>query len=306
NERPLIVRHTDAQAKLDAFEGEAIRLVSVNKVFALFGGTNAEEVVRLDRSRVPVLTSVGLKTAGMSDLVFCTGLSPAYQGTVLARFAAEKWTPARATVLIDERRGEAALVADGIVRELGDIKPPQGKEPIRVTSRRFGKEVKLKEQAKRVDEEKPQVLVYAGTPRDFLTLRQGLKAQPTLIFAGEEGSARALLDAGDADGIYLVTAFATDVDMERGKTFVADFRKAFSAEPDVHAALAYDMVRLFDEGLRRCEDTPTTERFKKELVQIKDFAGLTGPLAFAADGRLRRPAFVIQIDRSQIKTQKRF
>lgn len=303
NQRPLLVRHTDAQGKLEAFEGEAVRLVTINKVVALFGGTTPDEVTRMERARVPILTPLGQRTPGMSDLVFCVGLSPVYQGMVLARFIAEK-NLERVTVLIDDRRSEAALVADSFVREASELKPAKDKERLQVTTRRFGKDVKLKDQAKRVDEEKPQALVYAGAPRDLLTLRQGLKTKPALFFAGEDGSVRPLIDAGNADGIHLVSAFAPDVDAERSKTFVADFRKAFSTEPDVHAALAYDSVRLFEEGFKRCEGTP--ERLKKEFLEIKDFPDLTGVLAVAASGRVRRPAFVIQIDHGQIKTQKQY
>src|SRR5262245_12550844 len=305
NQRPLIVRHTDTQGKLEAFEGEAVRLATINKVVTLFGGTTPDEVTRMDRARVPILTPLGQRTPGMSDLVFCVGLSPVDQGKVLARLAAEKKLE-RVTVLIDDRRSEAALVADSFVREAAELKPAESKVPLQVTTRRFGKDVKLKEQAKRVDEEKPQALVYAGTPRDLLTLRQALKTKPALFFAGEDGSVRPLIDAGDADGIYLVSAFAPDVDVDRGNTFVADFRKAFSAEPDVHAALAYDSVRLFEEGLKRCEENASLERFKKEFLEIKDFPDLTGMLAVAASGRVRRPAFVIQIDNGQIKTQKKY
>src|SRR5262249_30687318 len=77
NQRPLIVRHTDTQGKLEAFEGEAVRLATINKVVALFGGTTPDEVTRMDRARVPILTPLGQRTPGMSDLVFCMGLSPA-------------------------------------------------------------------------------------------------------------------------------------------------------------------------------------------------------------------------------------
>src|SRR5262245_46448662 len=90
NQRPLIVRHTDTQGKLEAFEGEAVRLATINKVVTLFGGTTPDEVTRMDRARVPILTPLGQRTPGMSDLVFCVGLSPVYQGKVLARFIAEK------------------------------------------------------------------------------------------------------------------------------------------------------------------------------------------------------------------------
>src|SRR5262249_19227591 len=163
------------------------------------------EVTRMDRARVPILTPLGQRTPGMSDLVFCMGLSPASQGTVLARFVAEKWKPDRTTVLVDQRQTDAALIGDTFVREMlrerGKIEPREGKVRGHVMERRFGKDVDLKEEAKRVDQDKPQVLVYAGAPRDFATLRDALKSTPALVFAGEEGSARPLRDAGMIQGI---------------------------------------------------------------------------------------------------------
>src|SRR5215207_6017624 len=62
--RPLHVRHTDARGQVDAFEAEAVRLATVNRVAGLIGGTSAEEVARLDRSYVPVLTLLGYRPDG--------------------------------------------------------------------------------------------------------------------------------------------------------------------------------------------------------------------------------------------------
>src|SRR5205823_2676801 len=45
--RQVKVIHTDTLGKLEAFEGEAVRLVAVNRVAALLGGTTVEEVERL-------------------------------------------------------------------------------------------------------------------------------------------------------------------------------------------------------------------------------------------------------------------
>lgn len=304
NERPITVRHSDSRGQLDTLEGEAVRLVSVNKVAALLGGTTPDEVLRLDRARAPILTPLGLKTAAMSDLVFCTGLSPIYQGKVLARFAAETLKPARLLVLVDERREEATLLADAAVRELAEGKA--AKDAIQVVIRRFGKDPSFKDLGRIVEEEKAPVVLYAGSPRDLLTLREAVKGPlPAILFGGEEGSGRPLLDAG-AGGIYLVTAFVADLDLPRTREFVKQFRSAFSADADVHAALAYDAVRLFEETIRRTEGALEADKFKKEIVQIKDFAGVTGPVSFAADGRLRRAAFVIQLDKGQVKLQKRY
>ena len=83
------VIHSDARGNLEAIEAEAIRLVSVNRVSFLLGGTTTEEVERLDRAGVTVLTPLGQHSRTMSDGVFCLGLSPTRQGKALAKFAVE-------------------------------------------------------------------------------------------------------------------------------------------------------------------------------------------------------------------------
>src|SRR5262245_20503170 len=88
--RPLVVRHVDAAGSLDNMEAQAARLVSVNKAVGLLGGVTKDEALRLDRSRVPVLSPVGFRTSAMSELLFTTGLAPTTQGQVLAQFLADE------------------------------------------------------------------------------------------------------------------------------------------------------------------------------------------------------------------------
>ena len=87
-DRPVFVKHTDARGDLDAFEGEAVRLTSLSKVVAIYGGNTAEEVLRLDRARVPLLTPLGFRPRGASALVFATGISAASEAGAARRFAA--------------------------------------------------------------------------------------------------------------------------------------------------------------------------------------------------------------------------
>src|SRR6266496_1790579 len=101
--RPLVVRHVDAAGSLDNMEAQAARLVSVNKAVGFLGGVTKEEALRLDRSRVPVLSPAGFRTSAMSELLFTTGLAPATQGEVLAQFLAED-APTAGTLIVDPRR----------------------------------------------------------------------------------------------------------------------------------------------------------------------------------------------------------
>src|SRR5262249_4732716 len=211
-DRPLQVRHPDTQGKLDNFEGEAVRLVSVNKAVALFGGTKVDEVMKMQQSRVPILTPLGQRTEGMGDLVFCMGLSPAFQGKVLARFAAEQ--VARVAVLVDERREGATLLAEEFAREFkakADAKKGGG----RPTLRRFGKDTSFAELARQIDTDKAPAVLFAGTPQDLLTFRKALKASDVkLFFGGDDGSARVLTEEGGLDGLVLVSAWAPDLDVK--------------------------------------------------------------------------------------------
>src|SRR5437762_10170498 len=90
--RPFKVIHSDARGKPEGFEAEAVRLAAINRVVFLLGGNTPEEVERLDRAHLPVLTPCGARARAVSDAVYFTGLSPAQRGKVLARFAVQELT----------------------------------------------------------------------------------------------------------------------------------------------------------------------------------------------------------------------
>jgi ABC-type branched-subunit amino acid transport system substrate-binding protein len=122
--RPILVRHTDTKGDLDAFEAEAVRLVTLSRAVALLGGDSADEVARLDKAQAPIVT-FGPKTRGPSELVFFTGLSPTFQGQVLARFAAESLQATKLVILADDSQEDALALAEAFTRELGQAAAPR-------------------------------------------------------------------------------------------------------------------------------------------------------------------------------------
>jgi branched-chain amino acid transport system substrate-binding protein len=303
-----IVRHTDTRGKLEAFEAEAVRLATINKAVALYGGTTVDEVLRLERSRVPVLTPLGVRTAAMGELVFTTGVAPEFRARVLARHAIEDLGLKHAAVLVDEQREDLLLLADSFVQTFTEIvakKDPKA-EVARPRMHRFGKDAKYKELAARVAEEKPAVLLLAVAPEALREiLRQLGQPRPTLLYGASDGNLVTL--PHDSGSLYAVTSYVTEAESALNQEFVQKFMKAYSEEPDVHAALAYDGARLLFEAQRRSKGN---EPLRAELAKIKDFAGLTGALSFM-DQRLQRPAFIVRLDKQpdrpvQIKTMKRY
>jgi branched-chain amino acid transport system substrate-binding protein len=304
--RPVIVRHTDTRGKLEAFEAEAVRLVTVNRVLALLGGSTSEEIMRLDRAQVPLVSPFGMRLRGQSELVFLTGLSPAFEGQVLAKFAGEKWGPIKVVILVDERREEAIALAEAFARTFPKTsKDPKAEVPRTITLR-YGKEKDpIPELKKRLAAEKPGAILVAGSIPDLLQLRKDFPASAMVLLGGNLPG-KTLLESPEGDGVYLATPFVADADFPLAKEFVAHFRKEFGEDPDASAALAYDGARLLFEALKKSQSQLGSDKIAKELVKLKDFSGLTGPLSFTDDRRLRRPAFVVRVDKGRLQTSKQF
>jgi branched-chain amino acid transport system substrate-binding protein len=308
--RPIVVRHTDTKGNLDAFEAEAVRLISVNRVVALLGGDGADEVARMEKAQAAVV-SASPRTPGCSELVFFTGLSWIFQGQVLARFAVQDLEATKLAVLIDERKENGLALAGAFARELHAATLKKNpKAAADVVTWRFNREPPVADWAKRLAQDKRQAVLFIGASRDLIKVRQGLPFSGPILFGGADGAGRELLDSREATGVYLVTAFAGDVDLPRAKEFTASYRQAFSEDPDVHAALAYDAARLLFEAIAQCPPglgpDGISKEVPKQLIKLKDFAGLTGPLAFTADRQLLRPAFVVRVENNGLKQLRRF
>lgn len=302
--RPIHVRHTDTRGNLQAYEGEAIRLVTVNRVVALLGGATPAEVVRLDKAQSPVIAPCGFRSRDMSEWAFLTGLAPAFQGAALARFAAQELKVASVFVAADERREEFLAAAESFISWLAKSKEKTTGSPGRLS--RFGKDRSPQDLAKLLNTDRQQAIAFFGTPSDFAALLRSLSPRPAVVlFAGDDTGPRALTEAPETGSIYLPTAYAVGLDQPRAKEFAAAFAQAYSEEPDVNAALAYDDAQMLFEAIRHCKEL-TREQIAKELGQLKDFPGLTGPLSFEADRTLRRPAFIARLEKGLSQMVKRY
>src|SRR5205807_2300498 len=124
------------------------------RVVALLGGRTVAEAERLDRGGVPLLTPVGRRSRAMTEYAFCTGLTPAFRGRALARFAAEELKAQRVAVLADERSEEAGELADAFAKEWPAASGDKNRPRPRVES--FGEKAKLAELLTRLEKESVQ------------------------------------------------------------------------------------------------------------------------------------------------------
>jgi branched-chain amino acid transport system substrate-binding protein len=302
--RPIQIRHTDTRGVLDAFESEAVRLDSVNRAAALFGGISAPEVSALDHVKIPILTFHGDPVSGASKNVFYLGMSSEQQGRILAKVLAETAKMERVAILVDERRPEAALSAQSFHQAL-----PEG---VAVLTLRFGKDAKWEELTARIANQPAQAVYFAGDVQDFNDWmktwgKDGLENVP-ILFAGVDGSQRRFdFDARPKSSILFASAFSTQQPNDKTQTFLKAYREAFQAEAEVNAALAYDGLRMLVDAIKRAQPASlTAERVREELLKTKNFDGLTGPLSITGERQVDRPLFVSRWQNGNITMVRKF
>ena len=300
-DRPVYVKHVDARGQLETMEGEAVRLITLSRALGLYGGSSKEQVLRLKPARVPLVTPLGGRPQGPTELIFTTGLVPTAKADALARFAAEEKGIKQFAILLDERfedgRGLAEVFDRTLQKVLEDKKEPASKSPVIS----FGKDAKFSELSQTL----PTAggMVFIGTEADYVNWCKAF-SYPGIKHAtraDEEG----VVFEDTCGPVYRARAFEVDADLPKTVAFAKAFRENYKEEPGVAAALAYDGIRMIIEALRRAQ-TPTPEYLLEELRKTKDFAGLAGSLSFGSDQQLKRPVFVSRQLGTAFATEKRY
>lgn len=302
NLRPFYVRNVDTQGKLEAFESLAIRLTTVNQVEALLGGDAPEQVSKLARAKALIMSPAGHRPRELGDNVFTTGLMPSLQGETLAHFAWNTLGKARWVIVLDESKEEMLMLARAFEKEMAAAAPdPKTKLTPKVTTIPIGKYPKMGELGTRVLLENPQGVLFAGQTGDLSILLPELeKPRDLAVLAGDANFQR--LAATEQEPIYAATTFVMDPEYPQAIDFGQKYKKAFGNDPDAHAALAYEGMRLLGDTARKA--FASGQRVREQLVMLKDFPGLLGPLSFESDRQMRRPAVVVRWDGSRMNLMK--
>jgi len=320
-DRRIEVIHVETGGDPKAIEAATVRLAVINRVVAFLSGTDSAQSAAMEgvarNNEIPLVTSGGLPGRGTSDFVFRTGLSPEAQAKKLAEYASQHLTPPirKIAVLVNGTdQGPSSILADQFSKEFLSQKEKGNSLAGKWTYQKYRKNTAgsegewefksaedLKEIMDQIRKSKPDAIFLSGAASDLPPLQKsGLDQSLPLFFAGEEGSEPILRAAAGSQPVYLVTAFALTGDALQ-RDFVTQYEKQFQEPPDVHAALAYDNMRILIDALKRAS-SPKPIKIKEALEDMKDFQTLTGKASFCKDGHwLDREPFVVKVLDGQSK-----
>lgn len=278
NARPFVVRHANDRGELENCEGQAVRLVTVNRAVLLLGGQDPACVERIAETGAPVIASIAGDSPRTRDRVVMTGLGPEIRGKALAHFFRDKIKTTAVVLFTDAEDDDA--------RQAEEAFAAAWKEANGMITGRMKLAGKTDAWAATVTEMSPKDLaVVATSPYRFRELASAVKERP-LGYLGRE-LPRAKLSARPG-AIYLVTAFAPGKQEDKAEAFARRYEEKFKSPAEASAAFAYENARLAMELLG--SGPIQTTKVREELQKLTDFEGLFGKYKFSGL-TMQRPAF---------------
>jgi branched-chain amino acid transport system substrate-binding protein len=308
--RPIAVLHPDYSAgDLDSLTSIAIRLITVDRVAGLLGDTDAARARQLSRAakdyEVPVVVAAPI-TGDFSDKnVFSVQTSATVKGQVLARFAASELKLERAGIAVDSRFPTGSALADAFQKAFVE------KDNRQTDQWAFKSETEFADLIARVKQARAGAILFVGSAEGlgkFMSAVKGSATTNAFLFAGDDRPLPAIVEgSGPASSIYWATPYVTDPSIPQGQEFSKKYKERFHEEPDVHAALAYDALRIFLEAMRAAKSTQGAKILDALMpAEDKHFESLTGPITFDRDRSARRTLFVLRVQPGQSSIVKRF
>jgi ABC-type branched-subunit amino acid transport system substrate-binding protein len=306
-QRPVTVVNGDTGADLDGFTFQATRLLTVNRVVALIGGTDLAQLEKIVSSVQAVngvlVTPSGGLPGGNSKSVWPVGIYPSERGKYLARYAAGEMKVTEIATICDLSQPLYGAIRDAFAAEFQTaerkIKSDWG----------FRNAGEMNELSAQVVASAPKAILFCGRARDLLqfraALRQTNKSEDLqVLFGGEEAEAVFRQDGERSQGIVFSTAFTLDDKSERVQKFATDFRNRCNQPPDVDAALSADGIRVLLNAAKKAQ-TFKRDALLKELEKLETDC-LTGPFWFAKQQGARRTVYIVQMQSGSARLRRAY
>jgi len=288
--RKLKVIHSDAGATPDETQGQAVRLLTIDKVEGLIGADRwpqAEKMALAAQSPATIAMSLnGYAGSPAVASLFPVGIAPDEQGRALARYVKETLKSAKVVVLVEADATIPRLIAKSFIEHFGSgaehtIKAGEAPDSLK-------------------DLGKPDAIVMCGSAKSVLAWRSKLPSV-SLLFGGEEADVPTLqAEADSMKPIVAAVSFHPDDETPAAKEFVRQYQEKHLKPPTIAAALAHDAVGVWAEAARRSNSLQADKIREQLMKNDATFNVLTGQLSFAANHSPRRAIFLIKTEGNQM------
>ena len=299
NGRKIDVVIEDDQGSPERAATVVNKLVHLDNVVALIaGGASGSSLAagpNAQAAKVPMISpsSTNPAVTQIGDYIFRACFIDAFQGEVMARFAAKSLNAKKAAIMLDYNSPYSRGLTEFF--ELSFTK--LGGQVVDKQSYTQG-DADFRGQLSSLKAAEPDVIYLPGYYGDIAIIakqaRQLGMMQPLLGGDGWDAPELWSLAGDSINGSYITNHYSVEDPSPAIQKFVQDYKlQSGNLTPDAHAALAYDAMRFLVEAIQRAgTDGP---KLRNELAQTKNFPGVTGVISMDKDRNAVKPATVLKL-----------
>lgn len=276
------------------------KLIDEDKVIAIIaGGTSGNSraaAPKAQSAKIPLISSSATDPAvtQVGDYIFRACFVDAFQGEVMARFAANTLKAKKAAILFDFNSPYSRGLTDYFELSFSKL----GGSIVGKLTYTQG-DVDFKGQLSTIKQAQPDVIYIPGYYGDVgLIAKQarlvGLE-QPLLGGDGWDAPELWQLGGDSLNGSFITTHYSADDPSPAIQKFVQEYKQRYgNLQPDAHAALAYDAMRVLADAITRAHSTDPA-KLRDALAQTKDFLGMTGVISIDPNRNAVKSAVVLKL-----------
>ena len=245
----------------------------------------------------PASTNPDVTKAG--DHIFRTCFIDPFQGSVMAKFAAQNLKAKKAAILTDV----ANDYSKGLTQFFTQEWTKNGGTIVDAESYSQG-DKDFSSQLTKIKAANPDVIYVPGYYNEVGNIavqarRQGI-TQP--MMGGDGWDSPKLFEIGGAavQGCYFSNHYSPQSKDPKVVKFVTDFKNKYGEVPDAMAALGYDAAYVVSDAIARA-GSEDKSKIRDALAATKNFAGVTGTISIDKDRNAVKSAVVLKIEGNEGK-----
>lgn len=292
-------KSTSIQSKIAAIK--AVKAGVVGVIGASWSDHSLAMAPVFQKAKIPMIApdSTNVRLTLIGDFIFRACFIDPFQGQVLAGFAVNEFQAKTASIMINIgstfSMGLAKTFAEHFEAMGGRV---LGQYDYEASWTDYSKVLKL------VKNETPDILFIPGHVESGTIVQQAETMGVTALMMGGDGwGNRTFMTSGGGDlkEGYYIAHWTPDMDSEKSKHFVKQYRQTYELNDSV--AVVYDAVMLLAEAIRTA-GTVDGEAVRNALAATKNFEGVTGTISFDANGNPVKSAVILKIDHGKITYHK--
>ena len=295
----------DDQSKPEEAATAATKLINQNRVVALLGEVASSRSLAAapisQSAKVPMISpsSTNPRVTQVGDYIFRVCFIDPFQGSVMAKFAANSLKVKKVAILYDLRNDYSV----GLRQYFTDTFKGLGGEIVAEQSFSEG-DSDFRAQLTQLKAKSPEAIYLPGYYTEASTVaRQARELGITAPLMGGDGwdSPKLFEIGGKAiEGSYISNHYSTEDPSPTIQKFVQDYKTKYGATPDALAALGYDAAKILADAIKRAGGTEGP-KLRDAIAATVDFPGVTGKITIDKTRNAVKPAVVLKVTDGKFK-----